>query len=149
MKINRNTQLPGSKPLPAFDPKNASTVQGKSFNDMMQQQEQRHGQQQWSQWMEEIHRQGERLARSMTVRELRLYRQLVKRFVDSFVKESIQWKEVRFADRRGRTKLYHLIEEVDGKLIEMADELLQHEQGRIQILDRVGEIRGMLVNFYY
>jgi uncharacterized protein YaaR (DUF327 family) len=149
MKIGRNTHLSGGKPIPTTDPRLSSAIQGKSFNELLQQQGESHSQQQWSKWMEEIHRQGERLARSMTVRELRLYRQLVRSFLDSSVKTAIHWKEVRAFDHRGRTKLYHMIEEVDQKLLEMADDLLHHEQGRIQILDRIGEIRGMLVNFYY
>ena len=31
----------------------------------------------------------------------------------------------------------------------MADDLLEHEQGRIEILQKIGEIRGMLINLFF
>ena len=57
-------------------------------------------------------------------------------------------KETRGWDRRGRGKRYNVIDEVDSALA-MADELLDTEQGRIDLLNRVGEIRGMLINLVF
>lgn len=58
-------------------------------------------------------------------------------------------KETRGWDRRGRGKRYNIIDEIDSVLLSMADELLDTEQGRIDLLNKVGEIRGILINLVF
>ncbi|MNW13882.1 hypothetical protein D3C71_2119440 [compost metagenome] len=58
-------------------------------------------------------------------------------------------RETRGWDRRGRSKRYKLLEEIDKELLDMADEMLEFEQGRIDILQKIGEIRGMLIHFLF
>ncbi|CAH0121967.1 MULTISPECIES: YaaR family protein [unclassified Paenibacillus] len=147
MKIN-----PGWRPLGQGIVKtdaSAKPVQHKSFADMMQQQDQDASQEQLHQKLKEIQMQGERLAKSMTVRELRVYRQLVKRFLEDTVRRGVGIKDTRGWDRRGRGKRYKLLEEIDSALLSMADELLESEQGKIELLQRMGEIRGMLINLCF
>ncbi len=93
--------------------------------------------------------QGDRLARSMTVRELKAYRMMVKRFLEDTVRRGVGIKESRGWDRRGRGKRYKLLDEVDAALLAMADELLETEQGKIELLQKIGEIRGMLINLVF
>lgn len=99
--------------------------------------------------LEDIRMQGDRLARSMTVRELKLYRNMVKSFLEDTVRRGVGLKETRGWDRRGRSKRYKLLEEVDEMLVSMGEELLQTEEGRIDLLNKVGEIRGILINFVF
>lgn len=124
-------------------------AQTKSFSDMMQQQEEQASREQLRQKIEEIHRQGERLARSMTVRELRAYKRMIKQFLEDTVKRGVGLKNTRGWDRRGRTKRYQLLDEVDKQLVALGEDLLETEQGRIQLLTSVGEIRGMLINLFF
>lgn len=149
MKIGRDlTTLRGKSILPA-DQRITSSLHEKNFSELLDQQDNHHSNKQLAQWMEEIHKQGERLTRSMTLRELRQYRILVQRFLESTVKRGISLKEAKGWDRRGRGRLYKIIEEVDQKLLEMADELLTQEEGRIKLLHQIGEIRGLLLNLYF
>ena len=99
--------------------------------------------------VEQIQLQGERLAKSMTVRELRQYKLLLKRFLEETVRKGVTMRDTRGWDRRGRSKRYKLLEEIDKTLTTMADGLLEDEQGRIDILVKIGEIRGMLVNYFF
>lgn len=85
------------------------------------------------------------MARSMTIRELKAYKQLVKRFLEETVRRGVSMKETRGWDRRGRGKRYKLIDEIDSALLSMADELLDTEEGKISLLQQVGEIRGCLL----
>lgn len=124
-------------------------VASQSFADLMQQQEEGRTQEELKRKLEDIRLQGDRLARSMTVRELVQYRQMVKDFLENTVKRGIGLKETRGWDRRGRGKRYKLLEEVDAMLVSMGEELLQSEEGRIELLRKVGEIRGMLINFVF
>lgn len=61
----------------------------------------------------------------------------------------MQLRDTRGWDRRGRSKRYKLLEEIDEKLLTMADDMLESEQGRIDLLYKVGEIRGMLINLTF
>lgn len=124
-------------------------VAPKSFADTMRQQQEKRDREYLEQMLAKIQEQGDRLARSMTVRELRAYKQMVKQFLEDTLKRGIGLKETRGWDRRGRAKRYKLLEEVDKLLIEMGEELLQHEQGRLELLEKVGEIRGLLLNVYF
>lgn len=125
------------------------TVVSRSFSDVLQQNEQERTTEQLQRKLQDIYTQGERLSRSMTVRELKLYQQMVKKFLEDTVKRGIGLKEQRSFDRRGRMKRYKLLDEIDEKLIEMAEELLQSEQGRLELLSKIGEIRGLLINLFY
>ena len=148
MKINTGWR-PLSKEIKAAEMAPNQTVQPKNFNDVMQQQEDHASTEQLKRMIDQINLQGERLARSMTVRELRSYKLLVKQFIEEAIRRGIQLKDTRGWDRRGRGKRYKLLEEIDKFLLEMADEMLEQEQGRILILDKVGEIRGMLINLFF
>jgi len=147
MKIN-----PGYRPFGQDrtrpDPM-ARPVQPKGFADVMTGQEHMRTQEELNRKLSDIHQQGERLARHMTVRELMLYRQMVKKFLEDTARRGVGLRETKGWDRRGRTKRYKLIEEIDAALVAMAEELLHSEEGRIELLGRVGEIRGMLLNLFF
>lgn len=147
MKIN-----PGYRPLGQDrtrpDPM-ARPVQPKGFADVMTGHEHMRTQEELNRKLSDIHQQGERLARHMTVRELMLYRQMVKKFLEDTARRGVGLRETKGWDRRGRTKRYKLIEEIDAALVAMAEELLHSEEGRIELLGRVGEIRGMLLNLFF
>jgi uncharacterized protein len=125
------------------------TLQPRNFSDIMGGQEQERTQEELQQKLQDIHNQGERLAKSMTVRELMMYRQMVKKFLEDTVRRGIGLKETKGWDRRGRTKRYKLLEEIDEALVSMAEDLLSSEEGRIDLLNCVGEIRGMLINLLF
>ncbi|AWB42794.1 DUF327 domain-containing protein [Paenibacillus sp. CAA11] len=127
----------------------AKPVQAKSFSDVMHQQGERATQEELNRRFNEIQQQGDRLARSMTIRELKAYRLLVKRFLEDTVRRGIGVKETRGWDRRGRGKRYKLLDEIDSALLSMADDLLDTEQGKIDLLQKIGEIRGLLINLSF
>jgi uncharacterized protein len=120
-----------------------------SFGDMMQQQDEQRTQEQLQRKLEDIQLQGDRLSRSMNMRELVIYRQMVKSFLEDTLKRGIGLKETRGWDFRGRGKRYKLLDEVDAMLVSMGDELLQSEEGRLELLQKVGEIRGILINLVF
>lgn len=143
---------PGFRPLNngiGINDNTAKPVQSKSFSDVMQHQGERASQEELNRRFKEIQLQGDRLARSMTIRELKAYRLLVKRFMEDTVRRGVGMKDSRGWDRRGRGKRYKLLDEIDAALLEMADELLETEQGKIELLQKMGEIRGMLINLCF
>ncbi|MNI23928.1 hypothetical protein D3C73_775310 [compost metagenome] len=143
---------PGYRPLKSslgINESVAKPVQTKSFSDVMQQNGEQASKEELNRKFREIQLQGDRLAHSMTVRELKAYRQMVKRFLEDTVRRGVSMKESRGWDRRGRGRKYKLLDEVDAALLVMADELLETEQGKIELLQKIGEIRGMLINLCF
>jgi uncharacterized protein len=143
---------------PGFYPINKTLARGETaarpasshnFSDLMQQEEEERTQEELQRKLEDIRQQGDRLTRSMTVRELKLYRNMVKGFLEDTVGRGVGLKETKGWDRRGRGKRYKLLDEVDEMLLGMGEELLQSEAGRLDLLQKVGEIRGILINFVF
>ncbi|NOU98342.1 DUF327 family protein [Paenibacillus sp. LMG 31456] len=148
MKINPGLRTFG-KEIQRSENSSTQQLQNKSFSDMMQNQDERASQEQLQRILQQISMQGERLAKSMTVRELRQYKLLVKQFLEETARRGVQLRDTRGWDRRGRAKRYKLLEEVDQELLMMADDMLESEQGRIDLLHKIGEIRGMLINLTF
>lgn len=96
----------------------------------------------------EIEDQGKVLSEKRTVDHLRKYKQLVKKFMDEAIKNGLQLEEQRGFNRRGRTKIYKIVKEVDSKLIDLTNAVLDKERTSLDILNKVGEIKGMLINMY-
>jgi hypothetical protein len=148
VKINPGWR-PFGKEIKIAENTSSPQLQPKTFSDMMQQQEEKATHEQLQKMLQQIQRQAERLAKAMTVRELRLYKQLVKQFLEETARRGVHLKETKGWDRRGRTKRYKILDEIDKELLSMADEMLESEQGRIEILQKIGEIRGMLINYAF
>ena len=98
--------------------------------------------------MSAIEDQGKVLAESRTVEDLKKYKKLVKEFMDDAVKNGLKLEEQRGFNRRGRTKVYKIVKEVDKKLIDLTNAVLEKEKKGINILNLVGEIKGLLINIY-
>lgn len=101
-----------------------------------------------SKMMIAIEDQGKVLAETRTVDELRKYKKMVKEFMEDAVNLGLSLEERRGFNRRGRTKIYKIVKEVDSKLIDLTNAVLQKEKKGLQILDMVGEIKGLLINIY-
>ncbi|AIQ55553.1 YaaR family protein [Paenibacillus borealis] len=147
MKIN-----PGYRPLKSelsTTEADRRPVVQKNFNDVFQQQSEQKTIDELNRQIKDIQQQGDRLSKSMTVRELAIYRNMIKRFLEETARRGVILKETKGWDRRGRGKRYKLLDEIDAALLNMADDLLDSEQGRIDLLGRVGEIRGLLINLSF
>jgi uncharacterized protein YaaR (DUF327 family) len=148
MKINPDWRSFGRN-IRVNEPSGPRQVEQKSFQDLMHDQEEKQSDEQLAERVKQIQMQGDRLSKSMTVRNLRLYKQMIKQFLEDTVKRGVGIKEVRGWDRRGRGKIHKLLDEIDSNLLQMADELLENEQGRVHLLQCVGEIRGLLINLKF
>ena len=49
---------------------------------------------------------------------------------------------------RGSAKVYKLVKEVDKKLVDLTNAVLDKEDKSIRLLSMIGEIQGMLINIY-
>ena len=101
-----------------------------------------------TQMMEEITRQGDKLAKHRDIKDMRRYRTLVKDFLNEIVNRSHAFSRENFLDRKGRHRVYGIIRLVDQNLDELAQELVKDEQDHLAILSKIGEIRGLLLDIF-
>ena len=96
--------------------------------------------------MDEITAQGERIAKHMDVTDMKKYRSLVKEFMNEVVTHSHEFSRENFLDRRGRHRVYGIVRLVDKNLDDLARELVKDEKDNLTILNKVGEIQGLLLD---
>ena len=59
--------------------------------------------------MEQITEQGEKIAKHMDIKDMRKYRELVKGFLNEVVNRSHKFSRENFLDRRGRHRVYGIV----------------------------------------
>ena len=96
--------------------------------------------------MQEITEQGEKIAKHMDIKDMRKYRELVKGFLNEVVNRSHKFSRENFLDRRGRHRVYGIVKLVDKNLDELAGELDKEEKNHLEIVGRIDDIRGLLLD---
>ncbi|MDI9489560.1 MAG: YaaR family protein [Bacillota bacterium] len=96
--------------------------------------------------LEEISAQGKKLGKHMDVRDMKHYRALIRDFMNEIVSRSHKFTRENFLDRKGRHRVYTMIKLVNKELDELAMELIKDEKDHIVILNKIDEIRGLLID---
>lgn len=103
---------------------------------------------QLQQLMAGIEDQGQRLARSQTLREMAKYKMLIRRFIKEAVEFGLDLKDSRSFSYDGQTQKLTTVEEIDEKLIELTKDITNQQANSISLLKKLGEIKGLLINLY-
>jgi uncharacterized protein YaaR (DUF327 family) len=98
--------------------------------------------------MEEITMQGERISKKKDIKDMRKYRSLIKEFMNEVVSRSHSFSRENFLDRKGRHRVYGIIRLVDETLDELAKELVKEEKDNLTILQKIGDIRGLILDIF-
>ena len=96
--------------------------------------------------LNDISVQGKLLSEHMDIRDMKRYRGLIKDFLNEVVNRSHKFSRENFLDRRGRHRVYGMIKLVDERMDELATALVQDEKDHLAILNKVDEIRGLLLD---
>lgn len=98
--------------------------------------------------MEDITMQGEKLSKRRDVKDMKRYRGLVKEFLNEVVTHSHSFSRENFLDRKGRHRVYGIIRLIDENLDQLAQELMKDEKDNLAILNKIGEIQGLLLDIF-
>lgn len=96
--------------------------------------------------LSDITEQGNKIAKHMDIKDMKRYRELVKNFMNEIVTRSHQFSRENFLDKRGRHRVYGIVKLVDKNLDDLAQELIKDEKNHLNILGKVDEIRGLLLD---
>ncbi|NLY47426.1 MAG: YaaR family protein [Clostridiales bacterium] len=94
----------------------------------------------------EITDQGKKLGKHMDIRDMKRYRELIRMFLNEIVSRSHKFTRENFLDRKGRHRVYTMIKLVNKELDELAAELIKEEKDHMMILNKIDEIRGLLID---
>ena len=98
--------------------------------------------------LDEIDKKGQALVENRTVENLYAYKDLIKSFIEETVKNGLEIRERRGFSKTGRTKVMRTVAEIDAKLLELTNLIVKREYKEINVLKKVGEIQGLLVNIF-
>ncbi|MFH0069953.1 YaaR family protein [Peribacillus sp. NPDC056705] len=145
MKINYDSPIKLDKSRQ--DAKQFQTGNGR-FQQMVQTQDQKMQIQTLNRLLGDIEGAGQRLVRSRTFRELAKYKALVKRFVKEAVEYGLELKQSTSWNEYGQSRPLKTVETIDVRLVELSEEILNKEKSSLEILEMIGEIKGLLINLY-
>ncbi|MFN2748213.1 YaaR family protein [Bacillus sp. z60-18] len=91
---------------------------------------------------------GKRLTKSRNFKDLARFKGLIKRFVKEAVENGLTLENSRSFDLYGNSRTLSIVKELDEKLVQLTEELMDQEKPSIELLERIGEIKGLLINLY-
>ncbi len=95
-----------------------------------------------------VQEQGERLARKQVFVELERYKGLVKDFIAKVAKELYHLKPSSAGSNRPGQKVYVILEKVDIELENLTKLVLAGQSPQLRILEKLDQIRGLLLDAY-
>ncbi|MRG88155.1 DUF327 family protein [Salinibacillus xinjiangensis] len=125
-----------------------NTSQGKNFESMVQKEAGQLRDHELNRLMEKLSSQGEKVARFRSFQDLAKYKQLVKEFVHEAVQYGMDLKQSRSFSMGGQSQKLTIVEKIDQQLTDLTETVLNQEKKSIDILDHIGEIKGLLMNLY-
>ena len=98
--------------------------------------------------MKDIEEQGEKIAKHMDIKDMKKYRTSIKEFMNEIVTHSHSFSRENFLDKKGRHRVYGMVKLIDAALDDLAEELMREEKDHLAILNKIGEIQGMILDLF-
>lgn len=98
--------------------------------------------------MQDITKQGEKIARFRSFRDLAKFKRMIKQFLEETVYSGYELNESRNFNMNSHSHKLTTVKEVDEKLVQLTEDLLDQEKKTVDLLGVIGEIRGLLINLY-
>ncbi|SHH67824.1 YaaR family protein [Desulfosporosinus lacus] len=99
-------------------------------------------------FLERLGVQGKKLAQSLSIGDLKDFRDMVKSFLRSSFGQSRKMQEDTSWDYQGRPKVMARVGKIDQALDELGKQLLDEQAKPLEILTKIDEIRGLIVDLF-
>jgi len=93
-----------------------------------------------------IDEQGERLSDRVDVKEYEKYRRLIREFLDEIVSNGYTFSREDAYASRGRHRYIATVQVIDEKLDELGKEVMKEQADKIEVLNKIDDIRGLLLD---
>jgi len=92
--------------------------------------------------------QGKKLSETLTLRDLKDFRDMVKSFLRATFGQSRKMQDESSWDSQGRPKVMARIAKIDHVLEELGKQLLDKQAKPLEVLTKIDEIRGLIVDLF-
>jgi uncharacterized protein len=99
-------------------------------------------------FLDRLGTQGKKLAQSLSIRDLKDFRDMVKTFLRSTFGQSRKMQEDSSWDFQGRPKIMSRISKIDQALDDLGKQLLDQQSKPLEVLTKIDEIRGLIVDLF-
>ncbi len=106
----------------------------------------RRGRQSLEKLLDEVHESGDELLAAQTLQNVKRYRNSVKSFLEQVLQRMVSLEQKASELNVLKRKRFTQIRVVDGKLERLVAELLASQHRQLDILGRLNEINGLLVD---
>jgi uncharacterized protein YaaR (DUF327 family) len=96
--------------------------------------------------LDEVHEIGEILVESQSLENIKRYRRAVRSFLDYIVSNMLAVEEQISGNNILRRKRFTQVKIIDGRLERLVAEVLQNQGKQLDLLERIDEIHGLLVD---
>ncbi len=138
--------LSGIPTIPVKEDRKVSAGKGIDFHAHMDKIEGQNYQQRLDELVDQITKQGEKLGKKVDIRELIMYKGLISEFLGTAVGNSRKFSKQSLLDRRGRHKVYSIIKKINEEIDLLTQDVMKNEAGNIDILKRIDDIRGLILD---
>jgi uncharacterized protein len=145
MKINQDTRVS----LDKLQKESRTTGTNQmNFGQLVQKHDQKMQMDQLNKLLVSIEDAGSRLANSRTFKDLAKYKTLVKKFVREAVDFGMDLKQSHTWNQYGEGRKLNIVETIDHQLVNLTETVMDKEKKSIDVLGKIGEIKGLLINLY-
>ena len=95
---------------------------------------------------QDIDEQGKRLGERVDVKEFEKYRRLIREFLDEIVSNGYTFSREDAYASRGKHRYIATVRIVDEKLDALGKEVIKEHADKIEILNKIDDIRGLLLD---
>ena len=147
VKVNSiNTADPGRFPMRGPDVKGARSGAETTFHRTLTDLSEEKHAAKLEEMIKGIDEQGARLSERVDVKEYEKYRRLIREFLDEIVSNGYTFSKEDAYASRGRRRFIATVRIVDEKLDELGKEVIKDQADNIGIVNRVDDIRGLLLD---
>lgn len=118
------------------------------FDKLVQTQSHKLVREELSELLDNITKQGEKLAKFRSFQDLAKFKRMIKEFLQETVYKGLNLKHDHNFTSNYYSQKLTTVEEIDEKLVDLTEDVLDQEKKTVDLLGAIGEIRGLLVNLY-
>lgn len=149
MRIQKKRQTGNSTaPVIKTGHKRIEATSKREFPDLLQHYEQDDGKEKLEALIRSLDEIGQRLVKSFSLYDFKTYKDVLKNFLRQTSGQNYQLKEETGHTRLGKTKIYQTIHMINAELEELSKLILAKQKDQLQILMKLDQIRGLLVDLY-
>jgi uncharacterized protein YaaR (DUF327 family) len=126
----------------------ATPETAQAFGETMDQAEVQERRKELDEVMQEVEEQGKRLLKNFKAEEVREYKKSVAKFLSAALGESYRLSESHSISRQGKYTAHLNLEKIEDGLDELTKAVVEGQGEPLNLLAKIDEIRGMLLDVF-